>query len=257
MGEVPSLPRVAVVGSRAAERRYLRCVPSLVEALHARGWALVSGGALGIDGAAHRHALELGHPQLAVLPCDASELYPPAHRELLLAIANAPSSGLLFAKPRGLPTTRAMFASRNAIVVAISQAVVVVQAGARSGSLRTGMLALRRRMPLAAVLGSAGATMLVANGAFGLHVDLEHPECLKQDVQDWLDSIARGQTPKARVVPWPDHLRWLGQRFRERGAAGLTTTELAHIDGGLRAVLEAEVLALCRETSPGRYMAIG
>lgn len=125
-GELPTRPRLGIVGSRAALRSLMVAVPWIVETAGAAGFAVVSGGALGIDGAVHHAALGRGVPQLAVLPCGEDRPYPPLHVGLFEAIASAPASGVLFAQPRGMCPSRAMFASRNALVAALADALVVV-----------------------------------------------------------------------------------------------------------------------------------
>ncbi|MGB1015634.1 MAG: DNA-processing protein DprA, partial [Nannocystaceae bacterium] len=153
-GQVPKSPRLAVVGSRAAHRRFVRACHPIAEAARELGWSLISGGALGIDAAAHRAAIDVGLPQVAVLPCGSDQIYPPGNRRLMAEILEQPDSGILFAHPPGTKTVRAMFASRNAVVVGLADAVVVVEAAMRSGSTLTGRLARRSKTRLAAIVGS-------------------------------------------------------------------------------------------------------
>jgi len=170
-GCLPPAPRLAVVGSRAAHRHARSCIGPIVDAALALEYALVSGGARGIDAEVHRAALARGVPQLAIVPCGPEAPYPPEHAELFAAIAAAPGSGVLFALPPGVGPCRGIFASRNALVVAAATALIVAEAAPRSGSWGTGGLALRRRVATAAVLGSAGCADLVVRGARALEPD--------------------------------------------------------------------------------------
>ncbi|WP_205633132.1 DNA-processing protein DprA, partial [Enhygromyxa salina] len=168
VGVLPGGPRLAIVGSRAARRHVLRAIGPIVEAAGRRGWSVVSGGALGVDGGAHRAALERGVPQLVVLPCGRDQLYPPGHTGLFCAALDSGCAGVLFAQPPGTATNREMFASRNAIVVGLADAVLVAQASLRSGSRGTGQLGLRSGVAVGVLSGSAGCGALIGEGARAL-----------------------------------------------------------------------------------------
>jgi DNA processing protein len=248
---------VAVVGSRAAHRDFRDTVPALVAAAGRVGFGIVSGGALGIDGDAHRAALDMDVPQVAVLPCGSDLLYPPAHAGLFRRIASVAGSGLLFAHPAGTAPARGMFASRNRIVVAMSSAVVVVEGGVRSGTMITGRLSLRRGIPLAAVTGSPAASMLVAEGARSLAPGPCDPDATAEALAAWLDAVAHGCSTEASRPAWPLHLGWLSAVLERKGSLGLSIDDLDGQPGGLVALLEAEALGLVLEVTPGRYLARG
>lgn len=245
-GELPPAPRMAVVGSRAAHRGPLACVPAIVAAAAARGHAIVSGGARGVDGAVHRAALAAGVPQLVVLPCGPDDLYPPEHAPLFGAIAAAPGCGVLFAGPEGGGHCRGMFVSRNAIVVAAAVAVVVVEARMRSGSWGTGRQALRRELPTAALATGSGCADLIAAGARALP---DVPDAAA--VVAWLDDVAAGRSAPAPV--WPPALQWLGDALAAAGGRGLGLDDLDDPASGCAALLEAELRGLVVESPPGRY----
>ena len=216
VGLLPGRPRLAIVGSRAAHRRVLRTLPAIVEAAGARGWSVVSGGALGIDGGAHRAALDLGIPQLAVLPCGRDRLYPPAHVPMFQSMIDSNRAGLLFAHPPGTEPARQMFASRNGIIVALADALLVAEAGLRSGSCGTGMLALRRGLPVAALAGSSGCGALIGAGARAIPV-LDTTDELAASVGAWLDVLGGAPTDTtAAKSAWPEHLAWLERLIPRR-----------------------------------------
>lgn len=252
VGELPPRPRVAVVGARAAHRQQRRAVPWIVETASALGWSIVSGGALGIDGDAHRAALSAGVEQVAVLPCGPDRPYPPDHVGLFEAMAEA-GAALLFAQPRGTAPTRAMFASRNALVVGLSDAVLVVDAAMRSGTMLTGRLAMRDEKALGAVIGSRGAAALVASGARALPADDE--QTLREAVRGFL-SLARGEEAPAPEDVWPPHLEHVRDALRPHGRAGAPVGALGDPVRGVMALAEAEVLGLIAEVVPGRWVAI-
>lgn len=241
-GTLPPAPRLAIVGARASLHALTARVPALVAAAHARGFAIVSGGAIGVDAAVHRAALERGVPQLAVLPCGPDRVYPPVHVELFAAIAAQAGSGLLFARPRGATPTRATFVSRNATVIALVDACIVLQAELRSGSETTGKLALRAKKRLAAVTGTRGCAALIGAGAHALAIDDDDAFAA------WLDG-------RASARAWPPHLADLRERLRAAGGAGASLDQLG---GPLAAIVlfEAEALGLVAEPSPGRWVAL-
>lgn len=126
---------VAVVGSREATAYGCSVAADLAAGLVDRGWSVASGGAYGIDGAAHRGALAAGGPTLAVLAGGVDVLYPRGHRALLERIAE---EGLLVSEsPPGTFPTRRAFLIRNRLIAALSAGTVVVEAALRSGALNT------------------------------------------------------------------------------------------------------------------------
>jgi DNA processing protein len=247
-GELPPWPRLAIVGSRAAHTEIRDAAAHAVEIAAELGWSVVSGGAIGIDRDAHAAALARGVPQLAVLPCGPDLLYPADNADLLRAIPRQRGSGLLFALAQGTALSKSVFASRNALVVALSDAVLIVEAQARSGSFLTGRLALRAGKRLATVAGSPGNAMLAATGARQLHFARATAQLFAAEVRAFL----RDEPPPARPDAWPAHLRWLRDAIVSRGALGLSSAELA--PQALLALVTAEAAGLVAEVSPGRWI---
>jgi DNA processing protein len=159
----------AVVGTRAATGYGEQVTADLAAGLAERDVAVVSGGAYGIDGAAHRAALASEGITVAVLAGGIDIPYPAGHSAMLHRIAQ---HGLLFSEyPPGLRPARHRFLTRNRLVAAVAGAVVVVEAGLRSGAANTAAWARALGRVVAAVPGpitssaSAGCHVLLRNGA--------------------------------------------------------------------------------------------
>jgi DNA processing protein len=123
----------------------------MAAALAERGWAVVSGGAYGIDGCAHRGALAAEGMTVAVLACGVDHAYPRGHENLLDAVA---AQGVVASEwPPGRTPTRVRFLVRNRVIAALTRGTVVVEAGIRSGALSTARHARELSRPLMAVPG--------------------------------------------------------------------------------------------------------
>jgi DNA processing protein len=145
------LRSVSVVGSRAATAYGAHVAAELAAGLGNRGWTVVSGGAFGIDGSAHRGALAAEGLTFAVLACGVDRPYPSGHADLFDAIA---AHGALVSEwPPGRRPTRHGFLVRNRVIAALTRGTVVVEAGLRSGALSTARHARDLCRPLMAVPG--------------------------------------------------------------------------------------------------------
>lgn len=126
---------VAVVGSRSATTYGAAVAGEIGATLGEAGHTVVSGAAFGIDNAAHRGALAVEGPTVAVLACGVDRAYPAAHQGLLDYIAGV---GVVVSEAApGCAPTRIRFLARNRLIAAISQGTVVVEAAIRSGALNT------------------------------------------------------------------------------------------------------------------------
>ena len=159
----------ALVGTRAATAYGEYVAADLAAGLTERDVAVVSGGAYGIDGAAHRATLAAEGVTVAVLAGGIDIPYPAGHSALLHRIA---TTGLLVSEyPPGIRPARHRFLTRNRLVAALGRATVVVEAGLRSGAANTAAWATAMGRPVAAVPGpvtsaaSAGCHQLVRHGA--------------------------------------------------------------------------------------------
>jgi DNA processing protein len=143
-GSLEAEHAVAIVGSRRCHAEAADYARSLAGRLVALGAVVVSGGALGIDGAAHEGALEAGGRTWAVAGTGHEHCYPEAHENLFDRIGHGPGAMVW---PFG-PDHRRGFLARNRVLVALSDAVVVVQAGIPSGALRAASCARALGRPL-------------------------------------------------------------------------------------------------------------
>ena len=181
-------PAVAIVGARRASGYGLEMASGLAAALASRGVTVVSGLALGVDGAAHRGALDAGGKTIAVLGSGLARVQPLTHLGLAGRILD--SSGLLLSEyPLYRSAAAWHFPERNRIISGLCLGVVVIEATVKSGSLITARLALEQGREVMAVPGapglpaSGGVNRLLKEGAalietpddvvaaLGLHLD--------------------------------------------------------------------------------------
>jgi DNA processing protein len=145
-------PQLAIVGSRNPSPQGAATSEEFAEYLAARGLAITSGLAAGIDSAAHRGALKAQGVTLAVLGSGADVIYPPANRPLAREIRR--QGAVVSAFPLGAPPKREHFPQRNALIAGLSLGTLVVEAARRSGSLITARLAADLGRELFAIPGS-------------------------------------------------------------------------------------------------------
>jgi len=158
-------PMVSVVGARLASEYGLAVTRDLVSFLVTKGYSIVSGGALGIDAAAHESALERKGITIAVMAGGIDRLYPPRNIDLFTQIRQ---QGLLMSEVApGVAPARWRFLQRNRLIAALGQATLVIEAGYRSGSINTAGHANELDRPVGAVPGpinsvrSAGCHRLI------------------------------------------------------------------------------------------------
>ncbi|MGO4551101.1 DNA-processing protein DprA [Lysobacter sp. 2RAF19] len=153
-GDVACLwhPAIAIVGSRTATPNGFDNARTFARAFARAGWCVVSGMAAGIDTAAHRGALDLQAPTVAVLGTGIDQPYPRGNAPLMEEIAQ--SGAVVSEYPPGVPAHRGQFPRRNRIVAALCLGTVVVEAQHRSGALITARLAAEAGREVFALPGS-------------------------------------------------------------------------------------------------------
>ncbi|MEP7009461.1 MAG: DNA-processing protein DprA [Acidobacteriota bacterium] len=257
-GDLPTGPAVAIVGSRRADAYGLEVAQLFASALAERGIAVVSGFARGIDAAAHRGALApLSGRTVAILGCGLGIDYPRGHAHLGRAIA---ARGALVSEfPCGYEPRSWNFPVRNRSIAALSQAVLVVQAAARSGSLSTARWALDLGRDVFAVPGqifderSLGPHALLRDGAF-----------LAQHPKDLFDLFAPRTATQLSILPSeppePEPLPGLAGAILQalvpgfdRAPEDLVVATGAPIDRVLATLLELELLGRVLRMPGGRY----
>lgn len=246
---------VAVVGARACTAYGEHVAAELGAGLADRRWTVVSGGAFGIDAAAHRGALAVDGTTVAVLACGADVAYPQAHSSLLQRVRAA---GVVVSElPPGAHPTRTRFLERNRVIAALARGTVVVEAAIRSGARNTAGHADRLSRPVMAVPGpvtsaaSAGCHELVrSTGAVlvtdaaevvdvvgELGTDAAEPPRGPERPEDSLDDAGHrllDALPARRFSP-PDRLAvtaGLDARSALRGLALLAAAGLAESHNG-------------------------
>ena len=256
----PPARSVAVVGGRRATPLRLAVAESMASALALAGWAVVSGGAVGVDAAAHRGALAGGGRTVAVLGCGLDVAYPRPN-QALLARLRAAAGAVVTEHPPGARPRPEHFRPRNRLIAALAAAVVVVEAAAASGSLSTAHAAGSRGSGRVLVVpgapwdpGATGCNELIRDGAV-----------LVRGVDDVLAELGEG-TPDAGGRGRPPGTGRAGQPAPGSAAAlvlgvlidGLpvpmrsiaTLTGLAP-DRLARAVTELELCGLARRSATG------
>ncbi|SFD00962.1 DNA processing protein [Pseudomonas citronellolis] len=185
-------PQLAVVGSRRASRPGLDTARAFARSLAGGGFAITSGLALGIDGAAHEGALEAGGVTLAVLGTGLQCLYPRRHLGLARRIVEG-GGALLSELPLDCPPRPDNFPRRNRIISGLSLGVLVVEASPASGSLITARLAAEQGREVYAIPGS-----IHHPGARGCHELIRQGATLVERIDDILEGLS-GWTAEAPV----------------------------------------------------------
>ena len=181
-------PAVAVVGSRHATAQGLVNAATFSRSLAGHGLAIVSGLALGVDGAAHRAALDEPGGTVAVVGTGADLVYPARHRSLAQALAER---GAIVAEwPLGTPARAAHFPQRNRIIAGLARGVLVIEAAAQSGSLITARLANELGREVLAIPGSIHSPL-----AKGCHRLLKEGAKLVETIDDVLQELRWGAPP--------------------------------------------------------------
>ncbi len=182
-------PTLAIVGTRRPTSEGSSNAQVFARELASRGWCIVSGMALGVDGLAQRAALAAGGQSIAVLGCGVDVIYPPRHRDLHEQLSTLPGGLLLSEHPPGTLARPAFFPRRNRIVTGLSLATLVIEAAEKSGSLVSARLALEQGRDLLALPGSLhnvqarGCLQLLRSGA----TLVRHVDDILEELQHWAE----------------------------------------------------------------------
>ncbi|MFD0691262.1 DNA-processing protein DprA [Actinomadura fibrosa] len=216
------LRSVAVVGSRAASPYGVRTAADLASDLADDGWTVISGGALGIDAAAHRGALAADGPTVAVFANGVDVPYPASNEGLFAEMARR--SLLVSESPPGATPHRLRFLVRNRVIAALSRGTVIVEAEARSGALNTASWARKLGRIVMAVPGP-----ITSRSSVGCHKLLrEEGTILVTRPEEVIEAVGRigadlAPPPHTPVLP-RDRLepvtRSVLEAFPARGQAG-------------------------------------
>lgn len=189
---------VAIVGARAADSYGLTVTKMLAWDLAGAGYTIVSGGAYGVDAAAHRTALAADEVTVAFMAGGADTLYPRGNHEMLSEIVKC--GAIVSEAAPGQTAMRHRFLLRNRLIAAASRATVVAAAGYRSGALNTANRAAELLRPVGAVAGSvlsdqaAGCHRLVQEGAAVLVTNAQDVIALAGPLSEALENHEDVQT---------------------------------------------------------------
>lgn len=212
-------PQLAMVGSRRASRPGLDNATAFARSLAGGGFVITSGLALGIDGAAHQGALDVGGKTIAVLGTGLQQLYPRRHLGLASRIVEG-GGALVSEFPLDCPPQAANFPRRNRIISGLSLGVLVVEASPSSGSLITARLAAEQGREVYAIPGS-----IHHPGARGCHQLIRQGAALVESVEDVLQALRGWQ--QAPAVSQPSHSRPSHPLLDQLHAAPMTSETLA------------------------------
>lgn len=239
------LPAMAVVGSRHPTPQGREIAHGLAAELAAAGYAVVSGLALGIDGAAHEGALTQG-TSWAVLGSGLDQIHPRSHQGLAERLR---LKGLLISEhPPGTPPLPPHFPVRNRIIAGLSQGCLVVEAAEQSGSLITARLALEAGRDVFAVPGSIHSPQ-----SRGCHWLIQQGAKLVQEIGDILPELRPAAAPAVPPVSAPDDALLAALGWTPSTLAQLQQRLGWPLERLLAALLEHELAGRLRQLPGGRY----
>ena len=217
-----ALRSVAIVGARACTDYGEHIALELAAGLSERGWCVVSGGAYGIDAAAHRGVLGAHGCSMAILASGADVAYPKAHDQMLLRLLER--GVVLSEAPLGSSPHRGRFLVRNRVIAALTRGTVVVEAALRSGSLSTAREAAGLGRVVMGIPGSVTSAM-----SAGVHRELREGALLVSSVDEVIEAVGDIGTDLAPRDSGPvtarDHVDAMGQRILDAMPANRAATE--------------------------------
>jgi len=203
---------LGVVGARRCSHYGLEQAQRFAELLARAGFTVVSGGARGIDAAAHRGALAAGGRTVAVMGCGLCQTYPPENRRLLEELAADGRGAVISELPMRTDVRAGNFHSRNRVISGMSLGVLIVEAARHSGSLITAREAIEQGREVFAVPGRIDS--ITSQGTNDLI--REHSAALVQNLEDILDQLGQVGATLKPAEPTP---------LQQLAAAGLNDME--------------------------------
>ena len=202
MGSLPDtrLPSVAIIGTRKPSAYGKEVAHMLAFELARKGVVIISGLALGIDAIAHRGALEAGGRTIAILAGGLPDIYPSSHKELARQITER-NGALMSEYEPGVSPRQYRFLERNRIVSGLSDAIIIVEAAARSGTLNTAGYALDQGREVFVVPGnitsplSSGCNSLLKQGARPVTCSEDVLEIIAPQISNEQMVLPLGSTP--------------------------------------------------------------
>jgi DNA processing protein len=265
--EALMLPGLAIVGARKATPYGLNCARRFARLAAIRGIAVVSGGAIGCDQAAHGGALEVGGKTIVVLGCGADVVYPRRGQALFEQVL-AEGGAIVSEAPWGAPPSRWGFRRRNRLIAGIARATLIVEAGLPSGTFSTADATLSQGKEVLAVPGSIfareskGANHLILHGALPIVDDESFEDALNQLFgQPTVIGIGTGAGADALDTPSPESSAQDGlqaqtlaaltqQPLRPEELLGICGDELTEV---IRRLSALELAGLITRLRDGRY----
>lgn len=215
-------PAIAIVGSRSASPQGEKNARDFAEALSKAGYCIVSGMALGIDGAAHQGALLGPGSTIAVVGTGLDIVYPAKHRQLAHQIAE---QGLILSEfPLGTPSRAQNFPRRNRIISGLSKGCLVVEANTHSGSLITARLATEQGRDVFAIPGSIHSPQ-----SKGCHELIKQGAKLVDHIHDIIGELGAPSTSAITATPTSQE---------ESGPAGTLLTAMGYEPVTIESLLE-------------------
>ena len=198
-------PRVAVVGSRSVTPYGKQVTTQLVTELVSRGITIVSGLALGVDTVAHTAATAVSGGHIAILAHGLDKIYPASNTQLARKLLS--QGGVLISEyPEGTPSFKQHFVARNRIVAGLADALLIVEAGEKSGTLHTARFALEQGGDVLAVPGnitsptSVGCNNLIKSGATPVTCVDDILHVLNLDSLSTTKQVYHGDTPEEQII---------------------------------------------------------
>lgn len=235
--EILSSPQIAIVGTRHPSLEGKHHSYIFAKELTERGFVITSGLAIGIDGEAHRGAVEAGKKTIGVLGTGIEELYPKRHRKLSELILE--NQGALVSEfPLSMSAKAGNFPRRNRIIAGLSLGTLVVEAARKSGSLITAHLALDYNREVFAIPGSIQNPL-----SKGTHQLIREGALLTETIHDILEAFSGWQQTPTQLSPPQEELPFSETGQKEEGAV---TKPIVNLNTALLTPQQEKIITLLK-----------